>query len=395
MIGVSLQNRLGPGRGPRLGYSEPGPFCCVKKPHDEVYTLLQALRSQEGLREAFVWNTCHRFELYGWLEKADAPAGGCVVARIRKRLFDPDPEGLVINVLIGHQAWHHLVRTVAGLNSGLPGDRDVVEQLQTAHRLAEASGTAGPRSRRLVNEAVALAEEMRAQTAWGRLDPGYCFASLSRICDLSGLCPAVCRHLVIGGSTTSCSILHTLHERFGVDRRQMTLVYRSHGGGRIKLLRKAIGNGARLRTHSYTEQAVLRAVADADVVFFGIDRDTPVLDAGDLRGLRDFAQRPLTVIDFNTLGSTSGLETLRGVNVWTAARLEDEVAAYAETMCAARPFAEAVHEVEDWIARREPKPAAMSLDLPCIVEGRDRSGHPDCIGCRLAVQEVIAEVNAR
>ena len=380
MLGLSLPSWVGPGRGPQLLYSGPDELCRFRKPHEQVGALLQKLRRTGGAREALIWNTCHRFEFYGWLDRREAATNGdCAVARIRRELFGREPAGLGVNVLFGVEAWHHLMRTVAGLNSGLPGDRDVVEQLQTAYRLAQRCGAAGPRSKRLVDEAVALAGNVRAETAWGRLSPGYCFAALSRVCQAEGLDWAACRHVVIGGSTTSCSVLHTLAERFDACQRQMTLVYRGHRGGQMKLLRGAIGNGKRLRAQSYSEPAVVRAIAEADVVFFGIDRDRPVLEAEDLRGVRDFTKRPLTVVDFNTFGSTEGLETLGGVRVCDAKRLEEEVAAYAEVMCAEQGFSGAAEETEAWIERRSPKSAPVNLNLPCAQAGE--VAPPRCTRC--------------
>ncbi|UCG15342.1 MAG: ferrochelatase [Phycisphaerales bacterium] len=384
MIGASLESRQGPGRGPRLDYTEPRAFASIKKPQDDVLVLLRSAREAGVAREALVWNTCHRFEFYGWLEKPGK--GVCAVARARSRLFDKEPPGLEVNVLFGKEAWHHLARTAAGLNSGLPGDADVVAQLQTAHRVAEGAGTAGPRLKRLLDEATSLVESVRGETEWGQHDPGYCLATVSRIREAAGLDLPGCEHVVVGGSTTSCSVLHTLRDRFDVNHRRMTLVYRSHRGGQMKLLRKAIGNGRRLRVQVYTEQAVIEAIAGADVVYFGIDADEPVLKADDLRGVRDFSDRPLTVIDFNTFGSTSGLSSIPGVSVWNASRLEKEVASYAEEMSARDRFAAAIEEAEGWIAERTPPAVATALDLPCLSGGR--AVHPRCVGCGTGAESV-------
>ena len=390
MIGVSLRNAVGPGRGPGLRYSEASELCAVKKPHDEVQALLQKIRDDDRVHEAMVWNTCHRFEFYGWLKDPEEVTGnGCVIAQIARRLFGDVSRGLVVNVLCGTNAYHHMMRTVAGLNSRLPGDKDVLEQLRAAYQLAQRSGTARPRSKRLVEEAVDLERRVRAETMWGRFASGYCSASLWRLSEAVGADLADCRHVVIGGSSTSRSILDTLREQFGVHQRQVTLVYRGHGGGQVKLLRKAIGNGTRVRVQSYSEGAVIKAIADADLVFFGIDRDEPVLGAEDLRGLRDFTRQPLTIIDFNTFSSTKGVAELDGVRVWDAQRLEEEVAAYTESMCAQEQFAQAVGKSEAWIEEHVPKRADRCVALPCRGEGE--AANPSCRGCWIACDNVLAE----
>ena len=384
LLSVTLRNRVGAGRGPQLLYSEAQELVCAKKPHEEAQSLLESLKSTGHVREALIWNTCYRFECYAWLARGqNGSPDGCIVASLREKLFGAEPAGLHVNTLFAGDAWHHLMRTIAGLNSGLPGDKDVVEQFQTAYQLAERAGTAGPHAEALVDEAVSLARSVRQETAWGRLDPGYCFAAITRIQDALPLKLANCRHVVVGGSTTSRSVLEALYEQFGVQESSVTLAYRSHQGGQMKLLRKAVGHGRRLRTNSYSDQPVLDAIADADVVYFGIDREEPVLTAETLRGLRDFAARPLFILDFNSSGSTLGLEGLPGIRLWRAAELDVEVEAFADWMCAREEFPRSVQEAEAWIEGRAPTRIALNLDLPC--RGRDEHGYPMCVRCGKAL----------
>ena len=105
---------------------------------------------------------------------------------------------------------------------------------------------------------------------------------------------------------------------------------------------------------SYSERQVIKAIGKADVVFFGIDRDEPVLDAEDIRDCRDFTARPLTVIDFNTFGSTKRLETIPGVTLVDAKTLDDAVDSFADSMCASDEFSRALRAAESWIERRVP-----------------------------------------
>ena len=59
--------------------------------------------------------------------------------------------------------------------------------------------------------------------------------------------------------------------------------------------------------------------------------------------------RPLTIFDFNVFGSTKGLESLPNVTLFDAARLEREATTFADDMCRASDFNEAVDEAEAWI----------------------------------------------
>jgi glutamyl-tRNA reductase len=389
MIGVSLANRLGSGRGPQLAYSDAEGLACAKKPHHEVESFLEGLKSEAHINDAFVWNTCFRFECYAWLESpAPHARRDCVVNALRNRLFASRPEGVRINTLFGRSAWHHLIRTIAGLNSGLPGDKDIVEQFRTAYRAAERAGTAGPHAQALVEQAVELVQRIRKETLWGQLDPGYCSAALSRVEDQLPQRFANLRHVVVGGSTTSRSVLQALYEKFDVAEPQVTLVYRTHQGGQMKLLRKAVGRGRRVRVNSYDEAAVRSAILDADVVHFGIDRNEAVLDRAALDDARDFTERPLWVLDFNTAGSTRDIATRPGVHLWNAVQLDAEVDCFADALCHKEHFPQIVQETEDWIEEQAPTPAPLSLELPC--ESRDENGHPSCLRCGRSLEQSAA-----
>ncbi len=354
MIGASFEGGVRSGRGPRMRYSRPRVFGKVRKTRKQVRGFLDSVREMPGISEAFVWSTCQRIEFYGWLADPGDPAARKRVAeQIRDRLYGPETEGLEVNTLLGFEAWHHLMRTACGLNSALPGDTDVVAQLQTACRTAERAGTAGPRATCLVKNAVALARDVRAETAWGRFSPSFCLAALARVQEVDGAHMDECRHVVIGGSATSRSILSALSEHFDVPQSQMTLIYRRHHG-QLKLLRSAVGHGKRLRVQSYSEAGVARAIAHAGFVYFGVDSQEPLFDAKTLGGLRDFTAEPLRVIDFNTFGSIPATDLPNGLSLWTAEDLDRAVAAFADAMRSQPHFSAAVDEVEEWIENHLP-----------------------------------------
>ena len=358
MVGMSRRGLLGTGQGPDLAHTDADQFCKVKSPRCDVPDILRAVCTGGVVREALLWNTCRRYEFYGWLKSTTGDAERAeAISNVRRQLFNHNGqgEGPAVNVLDGADAWHCLMRTAAGLNSGLPGEREVLQQLHGARRLAERAGTAGPLMDRLVADISKHERLLRKQTEWGRFEPDYCYASISQIVRSAGLDLPDCQCLVVGGSITSCGILDALAERFGVSRRQLTLLHRGHGhGGHLKMLRKAVGNGRRIRVHKYDEKPVIRAFADADVVFFGLDRKEPVLAAEQIRGCRDFTARPLAIIDFNMFGSTSGMGDLDGVSLWNAEDLENAVAAFAEKMCGSEQFAQAAEDAESWILDHVP-----------------------------------------
>ena len=119
--------------------------------------------------------------------------------------------------------------------------------------------------------------------------------------------------------------------------------------------------------------AVVEALADADVFVFGMDSAQPVLDAGRVAKLRDFTKRPLTILDFNTFGSTIGLERIQGVTVLGARRLDDEVLALGQALCASERFAQAVEEAERWIVEQKPVKRCRVAPKPTPAVCRDCS----------------------
>ncbi len=345
MVGVSAAGRLGHGLGPDLAHVPAGVLQQIKRPQREVPKLLKQIRAASGLSEAFLWNTCHRFELYGWGNSETAEA-------VKQQLFRAGlPDGLTVNVLRGRDALHHLLRTAMGLNSHLPGERDVLDQLKAAHRLAACAGASGSRASRLLADMTKLDEELRSDTAWRTMDLDYCTAAFSRIVSSGQADFHKGRVVVIGGSTTSAAALRTLRNRYDVPAEQLTILYRGHKhGGQIKLLRQAIGTGLRLRIESYDEPRVRRIISEADLLIFGLDRKEPIITAAQLQGARDFTNQPLTVFDFNMFGSTVGLDEIDGVTVFNAKHLHTEVETFANEICERADFAEAVETVEARLA---------------------------------------------
>ena len=346
MVGVSVGGRLGAGLGPKLVHTDAETLQSIKKSQCDVPDLLREIQDQTQLTECWLWNTCHRFELYGWLDSAAASTATVVDMR-RALLGERDTPDLDVNVLFGADAWHHLLRTAVGLNSELPGERDVLDQLHAAHRLAGCAQTASTLSSRLMKRVVDVSNDVRTRTSWDRYDTDYTYAAMAPIFSERSVDPAGKRIVVIGGSTTSAGVLRTLASNFGVPHRDMTLIYRGHKrGGQIKMLRRAIGSGRRIRVQSYAEQAVIDAVAGADLVVLGVDRDESILTGDRLRDVRPWRDRPLIVIDFNVHGSTKGLESLDGVTVFDAKQLAKRVAGFAESRCLSDGFRRTVDAVE-------------------------------------------------
>ena len=334
MVGVSMPSRLDGGMGPAMTHVTGQDFRRIKRPQFDTLQVLQTIHHENDFRECWLWNTCNRFEFYGFLHRDHNDRSfDQTVKNVTRHLFGDHDTDLPVNVLRGVDALHHMLRTAAGLNSSLPGDSEVLAQLASACRMARHGQTAGSLTDQLINQVRLLVEELRQSTPWGRFSCEYCFAALRDL--VKTMQPALhsANCVVVGGSTTSLSILRSLIESFDVPSRNLTVIYRGEGRQRmIKLLRKAIGQGRRLLVHKYSEPAVTDAIAEADVLFLGVDRREPILRAQQLAGLRDYTARPLTIVDFNTFGSTEGVAEIDGIRVIDARQLEAQVDRFAEAL---------------------------------------------------------------
>ncbi|MHC4082707.1 MAG: ferrochelatase, partial [Planctomycetota bacterium] len=376
MIGTSLPARLGNGVPRKLHHVTQEQFLRIKRPQEEVAELLSGLRSSQDFAECWLWNTCSRFEFYGWLSDRDRTE---LEARLAEAVdvIRPESNGVPMNTLHGRDAWHHLLRTAAGLNSRLPGDGELFSQMDAAHRIAAHSETAGPRTRDLRATVETCLDDLRQRTEWGRFQSEYCPVALKRLALDLAIDWTQAKCVVVGASITAQSVIRTLRKHFDVPDRNLTAVYRTQSRGtRIKQLRKELGNGTRLRVDAYTDARLLQAAADVDVVIFALDVRAPVVDRESLQDARDFAARPLTIIDFNSFGSTAGVDGLDGVRVVDAAAVDGAVAEFAGTLMACPAFSVAKEQAECEIYRHldrvagEPQASPNAAGHPTSSDGR-------------------------
>ncbi|MCH8054008.1 MAG: ferrochelatase [Planctomycetes bacterium] len=352
MVGISIPNYLNSSRGPKLRHDDLSGLKSVKLPAEQVTPLLHELCADGLALEAWVLNTCNRFEVYAWV-----PNGTCRLDRetlwveIMRRVFgDRDHSQLAINALQDHDAIHHLLRTAAGLNSVLPGETDIVDQLESSLRVARAAGTSGQRTVTLLAQVIDDVSRLRRDTAWGRYAPSYCSAMLGRLrqeydCDWRKQ-----RIAVIGRSTTCASMLKELVDQHDVPSEHITFIHKgSRRDGQIKKMRRLVPKAHKIRVESYDDSAVLAAVEDCDLVVYGIDQRRVVLDGRSLKSHLAAKPKHRIVIDFNSFGSTAHLDEVPEMTLWDIGRIEDEVAQYARSLCGDGDFKKAVADVEDKI----------------------------------------------
>ncbi|MCH8965373.1 MAG: ferrochelatase [Planctomycetes bacterium] len=350
MVGISIPNYLNSTRGPELRHDDLSGLKSVKLPAEQVTPLLHELCADGLAFEAWVLNTCNRFEVYAWVPNgADRIDRETLWMEIMRRVFgDRDHSQLAINSLQDFDAIHHLSRTAAGLNSVLPGETDIVDQLESSLRVARAAGTSGQRTVTLLTQVIDSASRLRRETAWGRYAPSNCSAMLRRLrqeydCDWRKQ-----RIAVIGRSTTCASMLKELVDQHDVPSEHITFIHKgSRRDGQIKKMRRLVPKAHKIRVESYDDSAVLAAVEDCDLVVYGIDQRRVVLDGRSLKSRLAAKPKHRIIIDFNSFGSTAHLDQVPQMTLWDIDRIEKEVAQYARSLCGDDAFKKAVASIED------------------------------------------------
>lgn len=112
-------------------------------------------------KESLLLSTCNRVEIYG------ASEGPIATQEIIPALWRSDAEPDAAGVFYRHDAERcaqHLFRVVAGLDSMVIGETEILGQVKKAYESARASGKAGPMLHRLFQRAFRVAKQVRSST---------------------------------------------------------------------------------------------------------------------------------------------------------------------------------------------------------------------------------------
>lgn len=129
---------------------------------------LADVRSRENLDEVVVLSTCMRTEVYATAERFHG-----AVVDVRNFLSDlghtaPEDFSDHLYSYWAEAATAHLFRVVAGLDSAVVGESEVLGQVRGAWERSAAEGAAGPVLGGLFRHAVEVGKRVRSETAIGR-----------------------------------------------------------------------------------------------------------------------------------------------------------------------------------------------------------------------------------
>lgn len=134
----------------------------------KIASIIPAIKDKFAYRELVILSTCNRCELYGVTDKDDDFAAAFVAVHdqlgidytateIKEKLY----------VLKGWQAVKHILTTVAGMDSLIMGETQIVGQVKQAFTLAQQAQTSGPILHRILQTALATSGRIRSQTEIG------------------------------------------------------------------------------------------------------------------------------------------------------------------------------------------------------------------------------------
>jgi glutamyl-tRNA reductase len=248
--------------------------------------LLIHLLAREAVAEASVLSTCNRTEVYVVPRHDEGAHRGVIETAFLPRAPEIERDGRLY-VRREAEAARHLLRVAAGLESMVLGEPEILGQVRQAHELAEAVGSSGPLTRRLLRAAAETGRRARGETAisTGAVSLGYTVVELAKniFSDL-----AETGVLVLGAGETARQVVRNLLDR---GARRVQVANRS----RERALRLA-GELPQVEVLPLEERYA--ALEAADVVVATTSADEPLLTAERVReALARRRARPLLAVD--------------------------------------------------------------------------------------------------
>jgi len=185
-----------------LGTEERAPYHLLLREREE---LGEMIRQVWGVHEFFILNTCNRIEIIAAISQ---DVGTCGILR-RLMRFDQLRSDLYY-MKHGFEAFSHLCKVTAGMDSQVPGEVHVVAQLKDAIDEAITRGWAGSLIRGLCDTALRVSKDVRSELGT-LLEVSEIEDVALRYLDAQMLSPG--KALVIGSGVVGCGVLKGLLER--------------------------------------------------------------------------------------------------------------------------------------------------------------------------------------
>lgn len=272
--------------------------------------LMDALYARRDLcAEAVILKTCNRVEVYG------IPAEGVSVDAMKQAItggsFHPE-----LYTHEGHDAIHHLLRVVSGMDSMVLGETEITGQIKNAYETARQAGATNRRFNKLFQKALETAKEIRTHTAIGKGAASVGSVAVQHAQKIFGASLTGRKVMIIGAGNMAEKCLRHLVKR---------------GVGGITVVNRSTDKAEQLAA-SFGGIAIpfgqcLEAMTAIDIVIASTGSPHIILERGDIaRVMEARGQRPLVFIDIAVPRDISpDARTLPGVHLHDIGDLEETV----------------------------------------------------------------------
>ena len=243
----------------------------------------QELLASGAWKEALVLSTCNRVEIYGSSEGPVATEE--IIPALWQSNADLD-DNEVLYRYDGENCAQHLFRVVAGLDSMVIGETEILGQAKKAYEAARSSGSAGPLLHRLFQRAFRVAKQVRTSTDITRGAVSVGSVAVDLAVKIFGDLRE-CSVLVLGAGETSERTARALNSRGVTDIRVSNRSFE-----RAQNLAELV-HGRAVPFDNWTEQC-----REIDILISSTSAEEPVVTPERLSPmLRSRPDRPLFIID--------------------------------------------------------------------------------------------------
>lgn len=232
--------------------------------------VLGALATCDHVSEAVLVSTCNRTEVFIVAERFHAAYQE--VRDVLASLAHVAPEDFADHLYVHYddEAVRHLFRVVAGLDSDVLGDTEVISQVRSAWTLAVDEGTVGPSLNLLFRHAVETGKRARTDTAIATGTASVSHAAVEMAAERLGSVQG--RTVLVIGA--------------GVIGRSMATALRGAGAGRVLVANRTATRAAELAADVEGEVVPLSelgsALAECDVLLTSTGATSVIIDHAEL-----------------------------------------------------------------------------------------------------------------
>jgi glutamyl-tRNA reductase len=313
------------------------------------------------LREAAVFATCNRMELYACVDP-DAPDAKHLLIEFLSVIYDIDPE--VMNGHMYHysgmEAVAHLCQVAAGLDSQVLGETQIMGQIIGAYENTLDTMAAGPYMHTVFRAAIHAGKRSRTETTFSRNPASMSSVAIATAQDKLGDLSQK-QILVVGMGKMGMLTLRALHAR---QLHNISVANRSPERA------KAVATHWHFRIH--TLENLSEAISDADVVITSTAAPDPVID-GDIvrRAITGRNGRELVIVDIAVPRDVEpSVADIPGVHLYDADNLKVTLDRSLQARKKEIPRVEAI--IAEEAARCEIELRELSMN-PVITDLRDKA----------------------